>query len=126
MKNRTGLTLIELLIILAISFCAVVVLLQLASPGILQENPAFEATVIRKYEVYDDDGTTYRVDVQVSEHSPIEILTNENVPIRGKFNSAQIHANLIEGKRYHFKTRGIVNEILQLFPNIEEIEEIHE
>ncbi|RDJ34987.1 MAG: hypothetical protein DWQ19_09135 [Crenarchaeota archaeon] len=83
---------------------------------------AFKAQVVRKYEVNQvgENGsyTVYRIDVQRNGSDFIETLENRDDFLHGKWNSATIHANLLEGKWYVFDTAGSRAEWLSWFPNV--------
>lgn len=129
-KSNKGLTLVELLVIIAILgilFCLV-----LGGTQSVWNNTeeTFIAEVVRKYEVVTRNSdvvrTVYRVDVKRPGTDFIETLINEDNMFQGKNNSATIHANLLEHHQYEFKTRGKRSEAWSMFPNIEHIKEIKE
>lgn len=128
---KKGLTLVEVLVIIAILgilFCLILGGTQSFWNNKKQET--FVAEVIRKYEVVTRNSdvvrTVYRVDVKRPGTDFIETLINEDDMFQGKNNSATIHANLLEHHHYEFKTRGVRSEAWSMFPNIEHIKEIKE
>ena len=128
--SRNAFTLVELLVVIAILGILAVLVCggiggclmsnQSGEGNAWTEQPPFTAEVIRKYEVHNEDSTYYRVDVRRQGSGMVETLQNIDDPFHGKYNSATIHANLLEGDWYVFKTRGVRNEGWSMFPNIEE------
>lgn len=90
--------------------------------GVFTEQPPFVGTVVRKYEIVQNDQTYFRVDVKKEGSDFVDTLQNVDDPFHRKYNSATIHANLQEGKQYTFYTRGIRDEVWSRFPNIENVE----
>lgn len=110
-------TLIEILIILSIFAVIFSLTFKGCNSGYSQVE-TFDAQVLRKYEVNSGKFTVYRVDVRRSNSSFVETLTNEDDWFQKKYNSATLHANLIETNWYRFETRGVRNERWSHFPNI--------
>jgi len=123
-KQRSGFTLIELIICIAILAIVVMMVIGLFGSSLVTHSD-FVAKVVRKYEVAKGNATQRLIDIQRPSSTVLEVISNDDNFMSGKYNSASVHANLIEGRTYHFWTRGDRNEYMSLFPNIERIEEVH-
>lgn len=131
---RKGLTLIEILVVIAIIL--MVVFLILPALGLNRQKNTFVAEVVRKYEVTQNDSTTTNnqtfntvttkrlVDLRRPGSGFVETCENVDDAFAGKNNSGTIHANLLEGNFYQITTIGSRNETMSWYPNIIEIQKV--
>jgi prepilin-type N-terminal cleavage/methylation domain-containing protein len=113
MSRRSGFTLIEVIIAIAIVgvFCALLIpaiqeARNMATAKAGSGVTTYVAEVVRKYEVVANDGrqsyTIFRVDVRQQNSENIDPLRNVNSDQFSKQNSDQLHANLEEHNWYQF------------------------
>ena len=119
MGRKRNFTLLELIIVVAIFGVLGSVIYGNTGGRIWNRgSETFTAKVVRKYEYTRNNNSVFRIDVQRTGSETIETIENYDEWYQGKWNSATIQANLIEGQSYQLSTVGIRNEYFSYFPNL--------
>ena len=136
MRSNRGLTVIELLVILAI----IGVLLTLFVPMLFKSKQnsvreTFVAQVVNTRDLYDPitERNVFRVDVRKANPQPssfpatseglttssvVDVLDNTNAPFQSKYNSEDIQVNLVVGQWYQIEVMGVKDDRFNFRPNI--------